>query len=66
MTPRAKEILRQSISVYKGKSELDKEVLVSMVKDNLSIHYDSFAAIGMGLDEDKVRAGEIFLRIFNK
>lgn len=66
MAPRVKEILRQSISVYKGKSELDKEVLVSMVKSNLSIHYDSFAVIGMGLDEDKVRAGEIFLRIYNK
>ena len=33
MTPRAKEILRQSISVYKGKSELDKGVLVSMVQN---------------------------------
>lgn len=66
MTPRAKEILRSSIEVFKNKPESDKQLLINVVKSNLDRHYDSIEQIGLGLDEDKVQAGEIFLRIFNK
>ena len=40
--------------------------MVSMVQNNLKTHYNALNAIGMGLDNNKVVAGEIFLRIFNK
>lgn len=66
MTPRAKEILKDALYIYKALPPSNRELLIDKVKQNLSIHYDSVAAIGIGLDEDKVRAGEIFLRIYNK
>ena len=67
MTPRTKEILKDALNIYKAMlNPDDKQNLINSVKKNLSIHYNGINTIGIGLDEDKVRAGEIFLRIYNK
>lgn len=64
MTPRAKQILRDGIAIYNAVP--NKYEYIKMVQDNLSTHYNGIKTIGIGLDVDKVIAGEIFLRIFNK
>lgn len=64
MTSRTKEILRECLFIYHVTP--NKQPLIDKVKENLSIHYNSIKNIGVGLDDDKVRAGEIFLRIYNK
>lgn len=66
MTPRTKLILKDGINVFKAISSDKKQELIQTVQSNLKRHYNGLKTIGMGLDEDKVRAGEIFLRIFNK
>lgn len=66
MTPRTKYILQDAIAVFKAVPSDKKEELIQTVQNNLSIHYNSLKTIGMGLDGDKVVAGEIFLRIFKK
>lgn len=64
MTPRAKQILRDGINIYNAIP--DKKAIINQVKENLAKHYRAIESIGIGLDGDKVTAGEIFLRIFNK
>lgn len=66
MTPRAKEILKDAINIYNAIPSDKQQELIVTVQNNLKVHYDSLNTIGMGLDEDKVRAGEIFLKIFRK
>ena len=66
MTYETKSILTRSINVFLSSSEKDKVEMVSMVQNNLKTHYNALNTIGMGLDNNKVVAGEIFLRIFNK
>lgn len=61
MNTRTKEILRTSIILYEALP--GKEEIISQLKEHLKIHYNGINTIGVGLDEDKVRAGEIFLRI---
>jgi hypothetical protein len=65
MTIRTKNILREAINIYTAIPIEKKEELIETVKSNLSIHYNGLNTIGMGLEKDKVRAAEIFLRIFN-
>jgi hypothetical protein len=64
MTPRAKEILKDAINIYNAIPSDKKQELIATVQNNLKVHYDGLNNIGMGFDEDKVRAGEIWLRIF--
>lgn len=66
MTHETKQILRRSIDVFLSSPEKDKVEMVSEVQNNLKLHYNALKTIGMGLDNNKVVAGEIFLRIFNK
>lgn len=66
MTPRAKYILKDAIHIFNAIPSDKKEELIQIVEKNLSIHYNGLKTIGIGLDKDKVVAGEIFLRIFNK
>ena len=64
MTPRAKEILRDAINIYNAVPSDKKEELIQTVQNNLKVHYNGLNNIGIGLDEDKVLAGAIFLRVF--
>lgn len=66
MTHETKAILTRSINMFLEASDKDKEEMVAMVQNNLKAHYNALNTIGLGLDENKVVAGEIFLRIFNK
>ena len=66
MTPRTKYILKDAINVFKAVSSYEKQNLIATIQNNLNIHYNGLETIGIGLDEDKVKAGEIFLRIFKK
>lgn len=66
MTPRTKYILKDAINVFKAVSSEEKINLISTVQNNLNVHYNGLETIGIRLDEDKVKAGEIFLRIFKK
>lgn len=66
MTPRTKYILKDAINVFKAVSSYEKINLISTVQNNLNVHYNGLETIGIGLDKDKVKAGEIFLRIFKK
>ena len=66
MTPRTKEILKDAINIYNAVPSDKKEELIQTVQDNLKVHYNGLNTIGMGLYEDKVRAGEIFLKIFKR
>lgn len=66
MTPRTKYILKDAINVFKAVSSYEKQNLIATIQNNLNIHYNGLETVGIGLDEDKVKAGEIFLRIFKK
>ena len=66
MTHETKSILTRSINVFLSSSEKDKAEMVSVVQNNLKTHYNALKTIGIGLDNNKVVASEIFLRIFNK
>lgn len=66
MTTRAKEILKDGINIYKAIPSDKKQELIQTVQNNLKVHYDSLNSIGIGLDEDKIVAGKVFLRIFKK
>ena len=66
MTTQAKVILKDAINIYEASPSDKKKELIQSVQNNLKIHYASLNSIGIGLDEDKVTAGKIFLRIFNK
>lgn len=48
-----------------GTKEMRKE-FVKEVKQNLELNKRGLENIGIGLDKDMVRAGEIFLRIIKK
>lgn len=64
MTTRAKEILKEGINLYSAVPNYSKAGMIETVKANLKVHYNGLNTIGMGLEADKVVAGEIFLRIF--
>lgn len=64
MTPRTKEILKDAINIYNAVPNDKKEELIQTVQNNLKVHYNGLNNIGIGLDEDKVLAGEMFIRIF--
>ena len=66
MTPTTKDILTRGINTFLASTNEEKEVLIQKVQNNLEIHYNALNSIGMGCVEDQVKAGEIFLRIFNK
>ena len=66
MTPRTKYILKDAINVFKAVYSEEKIKLIATVQNNLNVHYNGLETIGVGLDEDKVKAGEIFLRIFKR
>lgn len=66
MTPKTKYILKDAINTFKAVSSYEKENLISTVQNQLNIHYNGLKTIGIGLEKDKVKAGEIFLRIFKK
>lgn len=64
MTQRTKEILKDAIHIYNAVPSDKKEELIQTVQNNLKVHYNGLNSIGIGLDEDKVLAGEMFLRIY--
>ena len=64
MTPRTKEILKDAINIYNATPSDKKEELIQTVQNNLKVHYNGLNNIGIGLDEDKAMAGEMFIRIF--
>lgn len=64
MNIRTKEILKDVINIYNAIPNDKKEELVVTVQNNLKVHYNGLNNIGIGLDEDKVLAGEVFLRIY--
>lgn len=66
MTPRAKYILTDAIHIFRAIPSDKKAELILSVQNNLKVHYNGLKTIGVGLEKDKVVAGEIFLRIFNK
>lgn len=66
MTPTTKTILREGINTFLASTNEEKERLIAKVQNNLKVHYNGLKTIGVGLEKDKVVAGEIFLRIFNK
>lgn len=66
MTTKSKQALRDGINIYNATPSDKKQELVQSVKNNLKVHYNGLKTIGIGLDEDLVVAGKVFLRIFNK
>lgn len=66
MTPRTKHILLEAINIFKASPSEKKKEHIQTIQNNLKVHYNGLKSIGMGLDDDMVKAGEIFLRIFNK
>lgn len=66
MTFRAKIILSKSLEQFNGQNEQTKYNSIKFIVNQLERHYNSIKAIGVGLDSDKVTAGEIFLRINKK
>jgi hypothetical protein len=63
MNTRTKEILKEGINIHRALNM--PQTHVNQIKENLKMHYNGLNNIGIGLDSDMVRAGEIFLRIFN-
>lgn len=66
MTLQTKYILKEAINIFLASTSEEKERLTYQVETNLSIHYNGLNNLGMGLEKDKVRAGEIFIRIFGE
>jgi len=66
MTQVSKNILRNSINVFLSSTNENKEGYIRVVQKNLNDHKNAMNSIGMGYCSHTVKAGEIFLRIFNK
>lgn len=63
MNARTKAILERSLNDMKGKTQAEKEEMVSIVIEQLTLNKKGIDTIGIGLDEDMVQAGKIFLRL---
>lgn len=64
MTAETKAILKRSINEFLSVSEQERENMVQHVRKELQRHRKGLNSIGMGLMNDYVVAGEIFLRIY--
>ena len=58
MTPKTKQILHNTIEIYKKSA--DKKHLLQQIKNSLQ----QYNSIGIGYVQDYVTAGEIFIRIY--
>jgi len=65
MTAETKAILKRSINEFLSVSEQERENMVQHVRKELQRHKNGLNSIGMGLANDYVVAGEIFLRIYD-
>lgn len=65
MTTETKAILRRSINEFLSVSEQERDNMILHVKKELQRHRKGLSSIGMGLANDYVVAGEIFLRIYD-
>lgn len=65
MTAETKAILKRSINEFLSVSEQERENMVQHVRKELQRHRKGLNSIGMGLMNDYVVAGEIFLRIYD-
>lgn len=65
MTAETKAILKRSINEFLSVSEQERENMVQHVRKELQRHKRGLDSIGMGLANDYVVAGEIFLRIYD-
>lgn len=65
MTTEAKAILKRSINEFLSVSEQERENMVRHVRKELQRHRKGLNSIGVGLTNDYVVAGEIFLRIYD-
>lgn len=65
MTATTKSILRNSINVFLASTDQEKEQYILSVQKNLDDHRNAINSIGVGYASDIVRAGELFLRIYN-
>lgn len=65
MTAETKTILKRSINEFLSVSEQERENMVQHVRKELQRHKRGLDSIGMGLSNDYVVAGEIFLRIYD-
>ena len=65
MTPKTKQYLLNSIPDFKTFSDLKKKEVIEGVKHHIKCHYEAINSIGIGYNVDQVKAGEIFLRIFD-
>lgn len=63
MTPRTKEVLRASINEYLANPD-KQENYRETVNKQLQEHENAIKHIGMGLDRDYVKAGQMLKRIF--
>lgn len=63
MTPRTKEVLRASINEYLANPD-QQENYKEIVNNQLREHENAIKHIGMGLDREYVKAGQILKRIF--
>ena len=66
MTITAKNILINSIGVFKTATREEKSRYIQTVQKNLNDHKNAIDRIGIGYAEHVVQAGEIFLRIYKK
>ena len=65
MTAETKAILKRSINEFLSVSEQERENMVQHVRKELQRHKKGLNLIGMGLANDYVVAGEIFLRLYD-
>lgn len=65
MNYQTKNILKSSINVFLSVSDEEKENMVSHVRNQIKEHENALKHIGMGLADDYVQAGKIFLRIYD-
>jgi hypothetical protein len=63
LSERAQGILDSSLESFERQSEKQKLTSIKMVENNLESNKKGIDTIGMGLDEDKVAAGEEFIKI---
>lgn len=65
MTAETKAILKRSINEFLSVSEQERDNMVLHVRKEVQRHRKGLNSIGMGLVNDYVVAGEIFLRIYD-
>ena len=64
MTAKTKQYLLNSIPDFKEFSATKQKEVIEDIEKHIKCHYEAINNIGIGYNEDQVKAGEIFLRIF--